>query len=57
MSPQGEVDLFGAEGAGLLDVELVPSLCDGDFQVVMLSQFPLHDVNACTRNRKANTGP
>lgn len=43
---QGEVDLFGAEGAGFLDVKLVPGLLDDDLQVVVFGQLSFHDVDA-----------
>lgn len=33
---QGEVVVLGTEGAGLVDVELVSVLLDGDLQVVVL---------------------
>ena len=42
---QGKVDVLGAEGAGLLDVELVPGLLDGDLQVVVFRQLTLHDID------------
>ena len=44
---EGEFDVFSAEGAGLLDVELVASLLDGHLQVVVLRQLPLHYIDAC----------
>lgn len=49
---QSEVDVFGAEGAGLFDVKLVPCLLDGDFKVVMLRQLALHDVNTLLNREK-----
>ena len=44
---EGEVDVFGAEGAGFLDVELVARLLDDHLEVVVLGQLPLHHVDAC----------
>lgn len=49
---QGEVDVFGAESAGLLDVELVAVLLDGDLQVVVLGELAFHDINAFIVERK-----
>lgn len=49
---QGEVDVFCAEGARLLDLKLVPVLLDGDLQVVVLGQFALHHVDAWNVEQK-----
>lgn len=45
LNAQGEVDLFGAERAGLFDVKLVPILLKSELQVVMLTQLAFHHVD------------
>lgn len=45
LDAQREVDLFGAEGARLLDVELVAGLLDDDLQVIVFGDLSLHHVN------------
>lgn len=54
MDTQGEVHLFGAQGARLLDVELVAVLLDGDLQVIVFGQLSLHDVNPFTGKQEVN---
>lgn len=54
LDAQREVDLFGAEGARLLDVEFVAVLLDGDLQVVVFSQLSLHGVNPCMGKQEVN---
>lgn len=53
LDTQGEIDVFGAKGARLLEVELVPRLLNGDLQVVVLRELPLHYVDAWFSNTQA----